>query len=572
MILLRSRCSALPLARGYSVKTQSAIVRSLNPLHLQPRDFVDISHRLRPTIKSRLKDGRILTGSLSYASTHRYHFPDKTHGFLYCHRNPNLPVTAGQVRFRLTTSADPASFEEGTDLMRHDGALPWSIPLLHLRLAATAPLEALAIQDGLIEPHSLDAIRSIAVDGKHSHLRLGFFLAYLEQPFVICLEKAKSLSIVIVTPQLAVHRLSSRFLLASGEKALFKGKLLVRFERTTLPDRKGKATIVMRVLKILEPVQRLQDTPSSHPIPTEGRFLEYCPRFFNGSICKEFDSPLLQLLPSILDTSYTPIVPLVSETPPSPVQSSNTGRRNLIPRSRVLMGRGLVRTLRTLDPRRLQHSDFIDLSGASVATFSPHADPFAGGTVEIPYVNGGKVILFPPGTQGFLYLHHDPRLPPLSAQIRLRITSTSDPAGFEKGTDLINPHGQPWNISTLQILHIPRWVALKDQLRDDGYEEIVQAISDITAEPWIRTQWHSRILYYLEQPFVMDVSLDTHEFIVVAPGRVERMRTKRLFSNVHLPRPPYTGTSSHPSPASRFVHAFRDFQGSFYSALSGRGC
>ena len=42
------------------------------------------------------------------------------------------PPHAGQIRFRITLSSDPASFVAGHDLAHPDSTLPWSIPLRRL--------------------------------------------------------------------------------------------------------------------------------------------------------------------------------------------------------------------------------------------------------------------------------------------------------------------------------------------------------------------------------------------------------------------------------------------------------
>ncbi len=49
-------------------------------------------------------------------------------GFLYYHQPPRAPPLAGELRFRLTASRNPASFPFGLDLMTKRG-VPWSVPL-----------------------------------------------------------------------------------------------------------------------------------------------------------------------------------------------------------------------------------------------------------------------------------------------------------------------------------------------------------------------------------------------------------------------------------------------------------
>ncbi|KAG6901505.1 hypothetical protein C0995_011055, partial [Termitomyces sp. Mi166 len=75
----------------------------------------------------------------------------------------------------------------GFDLMRPDGELPWSIPLLLLK----SPFKELAIQEDLI-----DSI--IIISGRKG--LSSALLTFLEQPFVINLE-ATMHPITILTPQ-----------------------------------------------------------------------------------------------------------------------------------------------------------------------------------------------------------------------------------------------------------------------------------------------------------------------------------------------------------------------------------
>jgi hypothetical protein len=58
-------------------------------------------------------------------------YPRDAKAFLYYSRPPERPRLAGEVRFRVTSSDDPASFESGSDLMRPDG-MPWSSSIYFL--------------------------------------------------------------------------------------------------------------------------------------------------------------------------------------------------------------------------------------------------------------------------------------------------------------------------------------------------------------------------------------------------------------------------------------------------------
>ncbi|KAK0497809.1 hypothetical protein EDD18DRAFT_1351623 [Armillaria luteobubalina] len=72
-------------------------------------------------------------------------------GFLYYWTHPDLPPTAGQVRFRLTSANDPSLFESGSDLLRPDGT-PWAIPLARVLRArgSGSGYKQMLLDDGLI--------------------------------------------------------------------------------------------------------------------------------------------------------------------------------------------------------------------------------------------------------------------------------------------------------------------------------------------------------------------------------------------------------------------------------------
>jgi hypothetical protein len=55
-------------------------------------------------------------------------YPPDTKGFLYYSMSPERPRIAGELRLRVTSKDNPASFESGSDLLKTDG-LPWSRPL-----------------------------------------------------------------------------------------------------------------------------------------------------------------------------------------------------------------------------------------------------------------------------------------------------------------------------------------------------------------------------------------------------------------------------------------------------------
>ncbi|EJF56127.1 hypothetical protein DICSQDRAFT_175185 [Dichomitus squalens LYAD-421 SS1] len=93
-----------------------------------------------------------------------FKFPPNTAGFLYYHIPPYSPPLAGEVRFRVTFSPDPASFTQGYDLLM-DYGVRWNIPLLYMTdKKEYTGLHTLLLQDGLVTPQLSD-IAASAVEG-----------------------------------------------------------------------------------------------------------------------------------------------------------------------------------------------------------------------------------------------------------------------------------------------------------------------------------------------------------------------------------------------------------------------
>ena len=82
--------------------------------------------------------------------------------------NSEKPRIAGELRLRVTSSDDPASFENGSGLLRIDGQ-PWSRPLCVLPKQYLSLYEKLR-EDRLV-PDDLDAVLS-TLPNKKLHYRL----------------------------------------------------------------------------------------------------------------------------------------------------------------------------------------------------------------------------------------------------------------------------------------------------------------------------------------------------------------------------------------------------------------
>ena len=86
-----------------------------------------------------------------------YTYPPDTKAFLYYSMSPERPRIAGELRLRVASGDDYASFESGSDLLRTNGQ-PWFRPLYVLP-KHYSPLYEKLREDGLV-PDDLDIVLS----------------------------------------------------------------------------------------------------------------------------------------------------------------------------------------------------------------------------------------------------------------------------------------------------------------------------------------------------------------------------------------------------------------------------
>lgn len=159
-------------------------ISTLHPDRLQPGDFTDISAKGRHDIRTSFGS----CTQISYSQKDGFiPFPPSTHGFFYYHRDPLLPPVAGEVRFRITRSQDPASFRTGHDLLR-PSRRPWSIPLLSLTaLRGPAALREQLVADGIVDQALLLKCEQL-VKGIRWTRTPSIALYSLDQPFIAHLD------------------------------------------------------------------------------------------------------------------------------------------------------------------------------------------------------------------------------------------------------------------------------------------------------------------------------------------------------------------------------------------------
>ena len=121
-------------------------------------------------------------------------FPPDTKAFLYYWMSPEKPRIAGEIRLRVTSSDDAASFESGSDLLRLNGR-PWSRLLPFLSLY-NSPLYEKLREERLV-PDDLDRVLSTSISNVNSYYRGVTRLYTLNDPFIVDFSKKALYSLVI---------------------------------------------------------------------------------------------------------------------------------------------------------------------------------------------------------------------------------------------------------------------------------------------------------------------------------------------------------------------------------------
>lgn len=159
-------------------------ISTLNPAQLSETDYVDLSNR-----SCELALGaKLLT--ISYMGSRLEHtvFPYGTHGFFYLARAPGLPLLASELRFRVTYSSSPASFELGHDLTLSYG-LPWSMSFLSLlRRKAWRPLLDTLCHDKATITQLVHAYHGLFADQASRRDLISRVVHSWKQPFVFHFE------------------------------------------------------------------------------------------------------------------------------------------------------------------------------------------------------------------------------------------------------------------------------------------------------------------------------------------------------------------------------------------------
>ncbi|KZV71161.1 hypothetical protein PENSPDRAFT_650915 [Peniophora sp. CONT] len=114
--------------------------------------------------------------------------------------------------------------------------------------------------------------------------------------------------------------------------------------------------------------------------------------------------------------------------------------------------------VQTFHPKRLQSSDYLDLSlqtRYSLLVRNPSSAPGSPPRrVQMQYQTTPPTP-FPPDTRGFFYYSAD-------GMLRFRLAESSSPTDFAKGRDLELPNGVPWRIDARRINTFAKWSPIRD--------------------------------------------------------------------------------------------------------------
>jgi len=192
------------------------------------------------------------------------------------------------------------------------------------------------------------------------------------------------------------------------------------------------------------------------------------------------------------------------------------------------------RVISTLCPKRLQPSDYIDLSGlAQPAIVLPS------GKTDLHGLNHDNKVPFPPNTRGFLYYHTPPKAPPFVGELRFRCANSLE--DFPNGKDLLSTDKfNPWSIS-LNVLANQTYPDLRGQLMLDDL------VSQTTLDTWVTTKALHKsspiglrrpIIYYFRQPFFFHFDCTRLTFHTATKDRIGFCFAKSPIRDLRFRGPP----------------------------------
>jgi hypothetical protein len=140
---------------------------TLKPDELRSSDFTELSHKFCHAIH--LTHVTKTTGQLVWPRACRprsqFRFPDHARGFFYYYSPVGFSHIASSIRFRCTPSNDPATFNQGKDLLTPLG-LPWEYSMPSILCAPSAYIQDYLVHAGLVTEDQITHLKHI-LNGRH---------------------------------------------------------------------------------------------------------------------------------------------------------------------------------------------------------------------------------------------------------------------------------------------------------------------------------------------------------------------------------------------------------------------
>ncbi|TFK46221.1 hypothetical protein OE88DRAFT_1044729 [Heliocybe sulcata] len=456
------------------------LIRTLNKNRLDVKDFVDLTGRINRTVRFPMAPEERWLKIHYLELGHKkggdcIPFPPESQGFLYWHLEPHAPPISGQVRFRTTTSPDPATFPSGHDLQLPDAGT-WNIPLFRIaRALKYSGIRALLLSEKLVTADVLGAAVSASSQEK---LRLPksdipSTATGLRKDSSLPLRTLKQARLIVEDFVDLAGRVSKdvRFPMAPEEPKLHTLYFRRDGKYISFPQ-DSQGFFYWHVAPDAPPVSgqvRFRTTASSDPATfPSGRDLQlpngriWHISLFSIARRSQYSGLRAHILFESIVTAKT------LDTARNIAASSQDRRR--IPKSDIrapsatrLIGRPAL-LLRRLNKNRLDIQDFVNLTGQTLKIVRFPVAPEEPRLLMRYFQSGGRTTPFPPDSHGFLYWHLESDAPPILGQVRFRITTSSDPATFPSGRDLQLPHGGTWKIPLFRIARWSGYSGLRAQL------------------------------------------------------------------------------------------------------------
>ncbi|KAK0216548.1 hypothetical protein EDD85DRAFT_435829 [Armillaria nabsnona] len=230
--------------RNFAVRVQNPAIRTLNPKSLTEYDFRDLSGwESASPLNTQVGRFKYFKGGI---------YPNQTTGFYYYWTHPDLPPTAGQLRFRLTPSNDPSLFKSGSDLLKPNG-LPWTVSVARLFGLQKAYYAHILLEDGLV---TKDLISSeyFRLHRQHRLQLQSVLLQSFEEVFPLDLP-CRSQALNMVTPR-GVESITTRLgdhSWVEDLKLVEPGKQVYAHARLQVYDLKEQFAPALRVVRMFSP-------------------------------------------------------------------------------------------------------------------------------------------------------------------------------------------------------------------------------------------------------------------------------------------------------------------------------